>query len=72
MLLFRSEEAVDDWCRARSVSRGAVLTLPQVWDLAQAWYANRLSPGYRGRTLAEAEAIFARLGLSGPFWTSGA
>jgi hypothetical protein len=42
--------------------------LDQVWELAQAWYANRLSPAYTGRTLEEIEQIFRTLGLNDPFW----
>jgi hypothetical protein len=59
---------VDDWCRAQQVTRGASLTVGQVWSLSQAWYADRLSPDFRGRSLAEAQAIFAAQGLVGPFW----
>ncbi len=68
MLLFRSEEAVDAWCAARGLARGAVLPLDQVWTLAQAWYATRLDAGYKGRSAAEVEAILAGVGLNGPFW----
>jgi hypothetical protein len=45
-----------------------VLSLEQTWDLARAWYHDRLSPEFRGRSAAEAQAIFRRLGLDGPFW----
>jgi hypothetical protein len=68
MLLFRSEEAVDAWCRARKAPRGAMLTVGQVWALARAWYGNRLSPDYHGRSPTEAQAIFAAVGLTGDFW----
>ncbi len=49
--------------------RGEVLNINQVWDLAKYWYRNRLSPHYRGRTSAQAEAIFRQIGLTSPFWT---
>ena len=47
---------------------GAVLPLAQVWALAQAWYATRLEPNYRGRSVAEVENILASVNLNGPFW----
>ena len=48
--------------------RGAVLTLEQTWALAQVWYEDRLSPGYRRKTGEEATAAFESIGLTGPFW----
>lgn len=49
---------------------GVLLTPEQVWALSQAWYGNRMSPDYAGRTVAEVLALFADLGLTGPFWGS--
>lgn len=40
----------------------------QCWELAQAWYGDKLSPGWRRKTLDEAEATFSAIGLSTPFW----
>jgi hypothetical protein len=48
-----------------------MLSVTQIWDLAQRWYHNRLSPDFRGRSTAEAEAIFAAVGLDGAFWRFG-
>lgn len=56
------------WCRARGRQVGAVLSLAQAWRLAQAGYADRLSPDWRRRTAGEAEVVFAGLGLTGGFW----
>lgn len=69
MLLFRSEGDVDRWCERRGRARGAVLSLDQTWALARAWYHDRLDPSFRGRSAAEAVAIFRGLGLTGPFWS---
>lgn len=52
----------------RTAARGEVVTLARLWTLAQAWYHDRLDPAFRGRTTAEAEAIFAAAGLCTPFW----
>jgi hypothetical protein len=68
MLAFRSEAHVDDWLRQRALQRGAVFSLDQLWHLGDAWYADRLSAGWRRRTPEEAEALFASLGLTGDFW----
>ncbi|MCE2488745.1 MAG: hypothetical protein J4G17_02070 [Anaerolineae bacterium] len=68
MLLFRSEGDLDAWCQQEGRPRGAVLTLQHTWALAQAWYRNRLSPTFQGRSPAEAQELFASLGLRGPFW----
>ena len=68
MQLFRSEEHVERWCRERGREPGAVFTLQQMWDLADAWYRDRLRPDFRRRTPEEAEALFASLGLIGDAW----
>jgi hypothetical protein len=69
MLLFRSEEHVDKWCRDWKFERGAILPLGQCWRLADAWYsADRRDPNWRRRTAAEAQALFAELGLTSRFW----
>lgn len=47
---------------------GATMTLEQQWELAHAWYADRMSPGWRRRTPEEAEALFSGIGLTGDFW----
>jgi hypothetical protein len=70
MLLFRSEEEVDAWCETKAEPRGETLSLESVWALSQAWYGNRISPSYRGRTIEEARRVFAGVGLTSPFWQS--
>lgn len=69
MLLFRSEEHIDRWCKAWKMQRGALLTLEQGWRLAQAWYGpDRREVTWRRKTVDEAEALFKELGLTGSFW----
>jgi hypothetical protein len=67
MLLFRSEEHVDRWVGAGG-RRGATMSVEQQWRLAQAWYRDRLTPGWRRRTPEEAQAVFEEIGLSTSFW----
>jgi hypothetical protein len=68
MLLFQSEQHVDRWCTQWKRARGGTLTLNQGWRLAKEWYEDRLSPDWQPKTVAEAEAAFARIGLVGEFW----
>ena len=68
MLLFRSEEHVDRGCRIREIPRRPLITLEQLWELAVAWYSNRLAPEARRPMGAEIAAIFEKLGVTGPFW----
>jgi hypothetical protein len=68
MLLFRSEETVDAWCAARGLPRRPILDLDQLWYLATAWYANRITVDSRRPGPDEMVTIFAAIGLSGSFW----
>ena len=68
MLLFRSEENVDLWCESRGVPRRPLVRLDQLWRLAVAWYANRLTVGSRRPGPEEMVLVFASVGLEGPFW----
>jgi len=68
MLLFRSEEHVDRWCATRHLPKRPLVTLEQLWELAVAWYSNRLTPEARRPVGDEIHEIFDRLGLTDPFW----
>ena len=68
MLSFRSDERVHDWCEGRKLPQRPLVRMDQLWGLATAWYATRLSPNSRRPRPAEMRAIFARLGLDGDFW----
>jgi hypothetical protein len=69
MLLFRSEEHISRWSDLRGTPRGERLSIEQQWHLAREWYADRARPGARRKTVDEAEAVFAKLGLTGVFWS---
>jgi hypothetical protein len=68
MLLFRSEETVDQWCAAHNTPRRPHISLEQLWRLAVHWYANRLTVESRRPAPDEMVSIFASLGLTGAFW----
>jgi hypothetical protein len=60
MRLFRSEGDVPDG--------GATLSMGVLWELARAWYGDRLDPNWKPRTRDESQAILKGVGLTGPFW----
>ena len=66
--IFCNEGCVDRWLTASGHSKGDVLDLTALWNLASDWYTGRLEPGYRRREPAEAAAYFRHAGLTGPFW----
>ena len=69
MLCFRSETHVRAWQDLWKI-RGESFGARQCWELAHAWYSDdRRAPGWRRRTVDETEAIFARIGLTAPFWS---
>ena len=68
MLLFRSEETVAAWCAERGLPVRPLLTLDQLWVLAREWYSNRLTEDSRRPDADEMQEIFARVGLTDPFW----
>jgi hypothetical protein len=68
MLLFRSEQHVDRWCAQWNRPRGGIVSLSQTLRLAEEWYEDRLNPAWRPKTVREAQAAFAKIGLTGDFW----
>lgn len=69
MLLFRSEEHVDRWCKQWHQRRGAIISLEQQWGLAKAWYEDRLAFDWRRKTTEEVDALWNKLGFTSPFWS---
>jgi len=68
MLLFRSEQHVDRWCRQWNRARGGTFSVQQGWRLSQLWYGDRLSPEWRPYSADQAQNVFAEVGLTGEFW----
>jgi hypothetical protein len=68
MLLFRSEEHVERWCRVHGLSQRPLVTLDQLWQLAVTWYGNRLTVESRRPVGDEVRRIFQAIGLTGEFW----
>ncbi len=68
MVFFQSEEKLNEWLTSNRAERGAVLSIPQLWELSQRWYANRMSSEYHGRTVEQAKEVFKEAGLTSHFW----
>ena len=68
MLFFRSEEDVAAWCRERGLPVRPMVSMTQLWHLADTWYSNRLTIDSRRPVAAEMTQIFAAIGLEGSFW----
>jgi len=65
---FRSEDSIRQWQVEQGNFQGEILSLAEVWELSQRWYHQRLSPVYRGCTVAQVEEIFRSLNLTSEFW----
>ena len=68
MLFFRSEELLDEWLVSNHAERGALLTVPHLWELSQRWYHNRMLPDYHGRSMEQVQEIFEDVQLTSEFW----
>ena len=66
MNLFRSGEHVRRWLGDREP--GVTLPITTLAALAQAWWSDRLTPGWAPHTREQNQAILDRLGLTGDFW----
>jgi hypothetical protein len=68
MLFFRSEERIDEWCRAKGLPRRPTVRMDQLWQMAVTWYSTRLQADARRPGPDEIRGIFERIGLQGDFW----
>jgi Alkylmercury lyase len=70
-LPFQSRQDVEDWCARHALPKGAILSLPQLWDFARDWYGAYLDEPWTKRSTADAQALFRRHDLTGAFWELG-
>ena len=68
MNLFRSEEHALRWAEEHGYAPGRTISGTKLWELAEAWWGDRLSPDWRPHTCEQNQAILDGLGLTGPFW----
>ena len=60
---------MDEWLQRRGHTRGATASPQTLYQLGADWYRTRLDVSWEPSTAREAEAIFARHGLVGEFWS---
>ena len=65
---FAQPEDIDAWCERHAMPRGATMELDALWRFASDWYGAYLREPWRKRTPDQVRALFARHGLTGPFW----
>ena len=68
MNLFRSEEHAARWLDERGYEPGETISATKLWELAVAWWSDRLAPDWRPHTREQNQAILDRLELTDPFW----
>lgn len=68
LLPFRTASDVPAWSERHGIPVGAVVPIETVARLGREWYGRHCDPDWRKCTVAEANAIFKRVGLEGPFW----
>ena len=68
MLFFRSEDHIQQWCRARGAAPNPAVRMDQLWHLAVTWYGTRLEETSRRPAPEEMRRIFESIGLEGDFW----
>lgn len=66
--IFCDEHCVDDWLTRTGNTRGYVMSLTTLWNLAAHWYDGRLDSPYQRREPVLAAEYFRSVGLTGSFW----
>ena len=68
ILFFSTGARIDAWCKRHGRPKGAVLEMAESLELAELWFGDYASPDWRRKTPAQANAIFAEIGLDPQFW----
>lgn len=68
---FRTVADMREWCQRHSFPEGATMSLPALWQFANEWYGSYLAQPWRKRSAAQAQELFRRHELIGPFWDLG-
>jgi len=71
LLAFRGERELRAWSQRHGIGPGTALPIETLFELARHWYGRHLAPDWRKHSVAEAQAIFERVGLTGDFWRLG-
>ncbi|CAF1080267.1 unnamed protein product [Didymodactylos carnosus] len=68
ILIFKTENDIDQWCKHHNKPKGVALSVEQLWSLSKLWYGNYLDPNFKRKSKQLAESIFTQVGLIGDFW----
>lgn len=66
--LFCTRNHAASWTSEHANGSGYITDARTVWDLAQAWYGDRLAPDFVPHTRGQNQALLADRGLTGAFW----
>ena len=64
----RTSAKADQWAAEHAPGNGYVADARTVWDLAQAWYGDRLNADFQPHSREFNQALLAERGLNGAFW----
>jgi hypothetical protein len=59
---------LDEWLEATGHDRGETVPMQTLYDLSRDWYAGRRDEAWMPIDPDGIRAMFARHGLTGPFW----
>lgn len=68
VLPFRQASDARAWSARHALPHGSTAPLQKVLELGKVWYGRHLDASFRKWTLAEAQQIFERVGLTGETW----
>ncbi len=68
MLVFESEEQVDEWTRKHDVPKGDIQPIENIWNFSKKWYGNHLNPEWTKWTIEESKQMFTEFNLTGEIW----
>ena len=68
MLVFRSEDKVDEWCSKRGLPKGDVRPIQQVWGFASEWYSRHAERNWEKWSVTQAADMFRKHDLTHPIW----
>lgn len=68
MLVFRTEQEIDQWSSRHHIPKGDIQTTDKIWQFSKKWYGNHLNPAWTKWTQEEAKAMFEEFGLTHAIW----
>lgn len=66
--LFCTREHAEQWTAEHAPGQGYVAGARTVWDLAQAWYGDRIDADFTPHTREHNQRLLEERGLAGEFW----